>query len=204
MMKGFLRPFLVSVGLIMCVGLIGYSWLIFRMSQGVLAARQGETEKAVASFDSAERPFRAVPWLARVLRADYEKLIFDQVRVLSTQGDPELIFDKFEEAMRHSPSIKDQGEFAFWMGNLLVHRAAASRDGEEALRYLKSAVAEYQRGLVAAPQDWDLKYNYELVSRLFAQQQREMKAKGEKVKSILDTTRPPAAKKQQIAPEKLG
>lgn len=203
-MKSFLRPFLLTLGFFFSVALLGYSWLIFQMSQGVDAARQGEVERAAAIFESAERPFRAVPGLARILKSDYARLIFDQAKVLSTQDDPEVIFDKFDEAVRHSPSIKDQGEFAFWMGNLLVRRAAASQDGEEALKYLKSALAEYQRGLAAAPQDWDLKYNYELVNRLFAQQQREMKAKGEKVKSILDKTRPGPDKKQQIAPEKLG
>ena len=203
-MKSFLRPFVLTLGFFLCVGLIGYSWLIFQMSQGMSAARQGEVEQAAAFFESAERPFRAVPWLARILTNDYEKLIFNQAKVFSTQDDPEIIFDKFEEAVRNSPSIKDQGEFAFWMGNLLVRRAAASHDREDALRYLKAALAEYQRGLIAAPEDWDLKYNYELVSRLFAQQQREMKAKGEKVKSILDSTRPPRDKRQQIAPEKLG
>ncbi len=203
-MKSFLRPLLLILGLFLCIGLLGYSWLIFQMARGVAAARQGESERAAAIFMAAERPFLTVPWLARVLRKDYEKLIFDQAKVLATQDDPELIFDKFEAAARHSPSIKHQGEFAFWMGNLLVRRAAGSGDGEEALRYLKAALAEYQRGLVAAPNDWDLKYNYELVSRIFAQQQREMKAQGEKVKSILDKTRPAPAKKQQIAPEKLG
>ena len=55
-----------------------------------------------------------------------------------------MIFDKFEEAVRSSPTIKDQGDFSFWMGNLLFRRAVASKDGEEALGYLKSALAEYQ------------------------------------------------------------
>ena len=203
-MKSFLRPFLLTLGFFVSVGLLGYSWLIFQMSQGVAAARQGEAEKAAAIFESAERPFRAVPWLSRILQSDYEKLIFNQAKVLFIRDDPEVVFDKFEEAVRNSPSIKDQGEFSFWMGNLLIRSAAGSPDGEEALRYLKSALAEYQRGLVAAPQDWDLKYNYELVSRLFAQQQREMKGKGEQIKSILDKMRPPRDKRQQLAPEKLG
>jgi tetratricopeptide (TPR) repeat protein len=203
-----MRKFLWSGFLILVflcsAGLIGYSWLVFQMSQGVAAARQGELEKAAAILELAETPFRTIPWLARILEDDYNRLIFDQVNLLFAQGDQEVIFDKFEEAVRNSPAIKDQGNFAFWTGNLLFRRAVTSQDGEEALGYLKSSLAEYQRGLAVAPEDWDLKYNYEVVRQILAQKGQEGKKEGEKVKSILDKMRPPQEKKQEIAPEKLG
>jgi tetratricopeptide (TPR) repeat protein len=203
-----MRKFLWSGFLILVflcsAGLIGYSWLVFQMSQGVAAARQGELEKAAAILELAETPFRTIPWLARILEDDYNRLIFDQVNLLFAQGDQEVIFDKFEEAVRNSPAIKDQGNFAFWTGNLLIRRAVTSQDGEEALGYLKSSLAEYQRGLAVAPEDWDLKYNYEVVRQILAQKGQEGKKEGEKVKSILDKMRPPQEKKQEIAPEKLG
>jgi tetratricopeptide (TPR) repeat protein len=203
-MKKFLWPLALTLVFLSSAGLIGYSWLIFQMARGVAAARQGELETAAAIFDLAETPFREVPWLSRILKADYQKLTFDHANVLFVQEDPEVILEKFEKAVRNSPMIKDQGEFAFWMGNLLIRRAVASQDGEEAVRYLKSALAEYQRGLAVAPEDWDLKYNYELTKQIFAQQEQIRKTKGEKVKSILDKMRPPADKKQGIAPDKLG
>jgi hypothetical protein len=143
MRKFFWGVFLILVFLC-SAGLIGYSWLWFQISRGIAAARHGELETAAGFFELAETPFRTVPWLSRILRDDYEKLTFDQVNVLFAQGEPEVIFDRFEEAVRSSPTIKDQGEFSFWMGNLLFRRAVASQDGEEALGYLKSALAEYQ------------------------------------------------------------
>jgi len=203
MRKFFWGVFLILVFLF-SAGLIGYSWLWFQISRGVAAARHGELETAAGFFELAETPFRTVPWLSRILRNDYEKLTFDQVNVLFAQGEPELIFDRFEEAVRSSPTIKDQGDFSFWMGNLLFRRAVASQDGEEALGYLKSALAEYQRGLAVAPEDWDLKYNYEVIKQIFSQKEQDSKREGEKVKSILDKMRPTQDKKQQIAPEKLG
>jgi len=203
MKKFFWAVFLMLV-LLCSAGLIGYSWLVFQISRGVAAARHGELETAAGIFELAETPFRKVPWLSRILKDDYEKLTFDQVNVLFAQGEPEVIFDRFEEAVRSSPTIKDQGDFSFWMGNLLFRRAVASQDGEEALGYLKSALAEYQRGLAVAPEDWDLKYNYEVIKQIFAQKEQDSKREGEKVKSILDKMRPTQDKKQQIAPEKLG
>ena len=203
MKKFFWAVFLILVFLC-SAGLIGYSWLVFQISRGVAAARHGELETAAGFFELAETPFRTVPWLSRILRDDYEKLTFDQVNVLFAQGEPEVILDRFEEAVRSSPTIKDQGDFSFWMGNLLFRRAVASQDGEEALGYLKSALAEYQRGLAVAPEDWDLKYNYEVIRQIFAQKEQASKREGEKVKSILDKMRPTQDKKQEIAPEKLG
>jgi tetratricopeptide (TPR) repeat protein len=203
-MKKLLWPIFLTLILLCSVGLVGYSWLIFQMSRGVAAARHGDLETAAAIFELAETPFRTVPWLSRLLEDDYEKLIFDQVNVLFAQGEPEVILDKFEEAVRNSPTIKDQGELAFWIGNLLFRRAVASQDGEEALDYLKSALAEYQRGLTVAPEDWDLKYNYEVTRQILAQKSQDGKKEGEKVKSILDKMRPPPEKRPEIAPEKRG
>jgi len=203
-MRKFFWAFFLILVFLCSAGLIGYSWLVFQISRGVAAARHGELETASNIFERAQTPFRTIPWLSQILKSDYEKLTFDQVNVLFAQGEPEVIFDKFEEAVRSSPAIKDQGDFSFWMGNLLFQRAVASRDGEEALGYLKSALAEYQRGLAVAPQDWDLKYNYEVIRQIFAQKEQDSKREGEKVKSILDKMRPTQDKKQQIAPEKLG
>jgi tetratricopeptide (TPR) repeat protein len=203
MKRFFWAVFLIFVFLC-SAGLIGYSWLVFQISRGVAAARHGELETAAGFFELAETPFRTVPWLSRILRDDYGKLTFDQVNVLFAQGEPEVILDRFEEAVRSSPTIKDQGDFSFWMGNLLFRRALTSQDGEEALGYLKSALAEYQRGLAVAPEDWDLKYNYEVIRQIFAQKEQDSKREGEKVKSILDKMRPTQDKKQEIAPEKLG
>jgi tetratricopeptide (TPR) repeat protein len=202
--KKFLWSGFLILVFLCSAALIGYSWLVFQMSRGVAAARQGELEKAAAIFELAETPFRTIPWLPQILEDDYNRLILDQVNVLFSHGEPEAIFDKFEEAVRNSPAIKDDGNFAFWTGNLLFRRAVTSQDGEEALGYLKSSLAEYQRGLAVAPEDWDLKYNYEVLRQILAQKGQDGKKEGEKVKSILDKMRPAQEKKQEIAPEKLG
>ena len=124
MKKFFWAVFLILVFLC-SAGLIGYSWLVFQISRGVAATRHGELETAAGFFELAETPFRTVPLLSRILKDDYEKLTFAQVNVLFAQGEPEVIFDRFEEAVRSSPTIKDQGDFSFWMGNLLFRRAVA-------------------------------------------------------------------------------
>src|SRR5215813_9274947 len=98
-MRKFFWAFFLILVFLCSAGLIGYSWLVFQMSRGVAAARHGESEKAAAIFEVAQTPFRTVPWLSQILKDDYEKLTFDQVNILFAQGDPEVIFDRFEEAV---------------------------------------------------------------------------------------------------------
>jgi hypothetical protein len=90
------------------------------------------------------------------------------------------------------------------MGNLLFRQALESKDPETVTNALKSAMSEYQRGLAAQPDDWDLKFNYELVRSILVQPERDRKAQEQKVKSIIDKMRPQEPSQQQVAPEKRG
>ena len=136
MKKFFWAVFLLLVFLC-SAGLIGYSWLVFQISRGVTAARHGELQTARASFELAETPFRTVPWLSRILKGDYEKLTFDQANVLFAQGEPEVIFDRFEEAVRSSPGDQRSGRLF-----LLDGRSAFSPRGGEPGRRRSSRLSE--------------------------------------------------------------
>jgi hypothetical protein len=90
------------------------------------------------------------------------------------------------------------------MGNVLFRQALESKDPETSGKTLTSALSEYQRGLAAQPDDWDLKFNYELLRNLLAQPDRDRKAQEQKVKSIIDKMRPTDPTQKQMAPEKRG
>ena len=73
---------------------------------------------------------------------------------------------------------------------------------------MKSALAEYQRGLEACPGDWDLKYNYELLSYRLSRRgpgQVVESEEEEDVKLLLDKQQPPADQSfGQLPPGKQG
>jgi hypothetical protein len=80
-----------------------------------------------------------------------------------------------------------------------------SPDAEEVVQGLQSAAAEYQKGLAAHPEDWDLKYNFELTRQILTQRDQDRKKTGEKVKSILEKLQPVDEKSRQELPaEKRG
>jgi HKD family nuclease len=98
----------------------------------------------------------------------------------------------------------ESGDYAFWMGNLLFRQATESKNPETSLNALKAALSEYQKGLAAKPEDWDLKFDYELVRSIFAQQDRNKEKQQQQIKTLIEKMRPQDPSQQQLAPEKRG
>ncbi len=190
---------------VISAGLVGYGWWLFRIEKANRAYRAGEMPLAAERYEAAEFPFRYAPWLTYLLRDDFENLIFNQVAALHARGQYPKAVEKLQQGAEWAPFLIESGEYSFWSGNLLFRRAAASKKPEDVLNNLKSALGEYQRGLQASPEHWDLKYNYELVKMILSQRDQSPNEQQEKVKSILDKMRPvkdPA--KEELPPEKRG
>lgn len=203
--KKLLWPVLLALIFVLSVGSITYAWWLYQIERGERASRRGDLLSAAEMYQSAEAPFRRLPWLAQLVREDYQRLTFDQVRLLYANGQDEEVMDKLEEGLRRAPSLAESAEYSFWLGNVFLRRAVQTKDAEEKLKALKAALEEYEKGLMAQPEDWDLKYNYELVKNILAQRGQDKKEAGEKVKSILDKMRPTDDRARQVLPpEKRG
>ncbi|MGH7846699.1 MAG: hypothetical protein ACREQW_16245 [Candidatus Binatia bacterium] len=194
--------FLIFIG---SAALLGYGWLILRIDQAQRAQQRGDTETAAKIYSQAETPFYFVLGLARVLREEYKNVSLSQVSILYGQNRTEDAFKKLEQISTTAPLLMESGEYAFWTGILLFRQALQTKDPEASVNAAKSALSEFQKGLAAQPEDWDLKYNYELVSTIFLQKERSQKREEQKVKSLLDKMRPtndPSG--EDLAPEKRG
>ena len=112
--------------------------------------------------------------------------------------------EKLEQSPAHLPELAESSDYAFWMGNLLFRQATESKNPEASLTALKGALSEYQKGLAAKPDDWDLKFDYELVRAIFAKQDRSQEKQQQKVKTLIEKMRPQDPSQQQMAPEKRG
>jgi tetratricopeptide (TPR) repeat protein len=181
-----------------------YAWVLFEFDRGVKAGRRGDFEAALVHLEAAGNPLEKVPWLPWALKEDYQAIVFNQIGILYQAGEYEKVVEKLEQAAREASFMSETAAHSFWLGNVLVRRAVANPDPEEAAQGLQSAVAEYQKGLDAHPEDWDLKYNFELTKQILARDQDQKKA-GEKVKSILEKFQPTDEKSRQELPaEKRG
>jgi tetratricopeptide (TPR) repeat protein len=205
LLKKLFRPVFLVLIFFLSAGLISYTWWLFQIERGNRALRRGESLSAAEIYQSAEAFLGRVPWLATLFRSDYQKLIFNQVGILYALGRDDEVMDKLDQGTGRAPFLAESGEYSFWTGNVLLRRAVQAKDPEDSLEALKGALSEYQKGLAAEPDDWDLKYNYELVRHILSQKELDKKKEGERVKSILEKMRPTVEpSRQELPPEKRG
>jgi tetratricopeptide (TPR) repeat protein len=203
-----IRKYFVTAGylflLLLSVGLLGYGWMMRQFESAQNAFRQGDIAGALESYGRAEMPFQKLPWLSKVFKEEYAQVNFNQVAILYNQRQNQEALEKLEQLPSQLPALAESGDYSFWMGNLLFRQATESKNPEASFIALKAALSEYQKGLAAKPDDWDLKFDYELVRSIFAKQDRNQEKQEQKVKSIIDKMRPQEPNQQQLAPEKRG
>jgi tetratricopeptide (TPR) repeat protein len=190
--------------LIISVALIGYGWMMRQFERAQNAYRQGDSARALEIYGEVHSPFQKLPWMSTLFKDEYEHLNLNEVAILYSQRKYQEALAKLEGLPADAPSLVESGEYSFWMGNLLFRQALESKNPETSVNALKGALSEYQKGLVAQPDDWDLKFNYELVRHIFAQQDRNRQQQEQKVKTLIEKMRPQEPSRQELAPEKRG
>jgi hypothetical protein len=197
-LAGYLLIFLISAGL------IGYGWLARELERAQQAHSRGDLSGAMETYARVEWPMQQLPGLTQILPREHKQASLNQVAILYSQRRNADALAKLEEIPAYAPALVESADYLFWMGNVLFRHALESKDPETSVKTLRSALSEYQRGLAAQPDDWDLKFNYELLRTMLAQPDRDRKSQEQKVKSIIDKMRPTDPTQQQMAPEKRG
>lgn len=183
---------------------IGYGIWLLQLERGARATAHGDLEGATAIYNAAEWPFPSV--LAQVFPDHYGRAVFPKIALLYNRGKVGDAATELERISTRSPALTTRPEFSFWSGNVFMRRALEATDLEIIIKHLYAASAHFRKALEAAPGDWDIKYNYELVQHVLAEQEQEKEKEQSKMKSILDrirTTTEPAPK-EPPPPEKQG
>jgi tetratricopeptide (TPR) repeat protein len=192
--------------LLLSLALIGYgSWLL-KLERGARAVDRGDLDAAFDSYASAEHSLAGAAPLAGLFPDHYSRSVFPQVALLYRRGKTDEAMGKLEQAAAAAPSLTDRSEYGFWSGNVLLRRALDNEDPDVIMKNLYAAGEHYRKGLAAAPNDWDLKYNYELVQYLITQQELDLKKEESRIKSILERMRTVTepGEKEPPPPEKRG
>jgi tetratricopeptide (TPR) repeat protein len=187
-LSGYVIVFLISAGL------VGYGWLTRELDRAHQAFSRGDLNGAMETY----------AWLPQILPDEHKQASLNQVAILYRQQKNSEALAKLQEIPAYAPELVESADYLFWMGNVLFRQASESKDPETAAKTLRSAMSEYQRGLAAQPDDWDLKFNYELLRSTLAQPDRDRKSQEQKVKSVIDKMRPTDPSQKQLAPEKRG
>lgn len=181
-------PAMRSVGsafalLALIVGLAGLGYA--RWTRDVTAADaalvRGDVDAALTAYGAAERRFDRVPSTKQLFRAEYERLVANQLWALYDAG-------RFDDTIDKASQAPDGAAPHFWTGCALFAKAGREADPDARVAWLTRAEDEFRRALASAPDDWDTKVNFELTSRVLAELRKQPKAPPPQVLQLL---RPP-------------
>ena len=194
----------ISGAALLSLLLLGYGFWQLQLERGARAATHGELDAATALYGAAEWPFPSI--FARAFPDHYSRVVFPKIAVLYNRGKTGDVAVELERVSTRAPSLAERPEFAFWSGNVLLRRALEATDSEIIIKHLYAAAANFRKALEAAPDDWDIKYNYELVQHILTEQEQEREKEQSKMKSILERIRTitEPAPKEPPPPEKQG
>lgn len=194
----------IAAIIILSLVFLGYGFWLMQLERGARAVAHGDLEKAASIYGAAEWPFPSL--LARAFPDGYSRAVFPKMGALYNRGKTGDVTQELERAVNKAPSLAERPEYAFWSGNVQLRRALEATDAEIIIKHLYAASSHFRKALEAAPEDWDIKYNYELVQHLLYEQEREKEKEDSKMKTILERVRTitEPAPKEPPPPEKQG
>ena len=157
------------------------------IADGDRAMADGRLDGALAAYARAEQRFDRIGPAKQLVARDYDRTIANQLWALYRLGRYDDTIDKAdrspEGAMPH-----------FWSGCALFEKARAEEKPEARLSWMSRAEEEFRRAVDAAPDDWDTKYDFELVTRLAAELRRQPKTPPSQLMQLLRPQPKAAAK----------
>lgn len=126
------------------------------------ALAEGRYDEALARALEAEARFDRIAAAKQLFADDYSHVMANQLLALYRLGR----YDETIEAAQRAP---EQAQPHFWAGNAFFEKARTEDKPEPRLAWLTRSEEEFRRAIEAAPDDWDTKYDFELVSKLAAE-----------------------------------
>ena len=142
--------------------LLGASAWLAPLREGDAALHAGDLKGALDRFAAAEARFERLPVARRILPDGYAASQANQLQALYRLGEHEALLEKAASSVERAP-------VHFWAGSALFARAAEEKDKQARIATLTRASEEFRKALQLAPDDWDVKHNYELAERLLAE-----------------------------------
>jgi len=138
------------------------------IAEGDRAIAEGELERALAAYGRAEARFVRVGASKQLFAGDYERVVENQLWALYRLGRYDDTIDKADRAPAGALPH-------FWSGCALFEKARVEEQPEARLAWMSRAEEELRRAVESSPDDWDTKYDFELVTRLAAELRKQPK-----------------------------
>lgn len=156
-------------------------------SAGDAALAEGRYEQALASYAEAEARFDRVAAAKELFAADYSHVMANELWLLYR-------LQRYDETVDKAQRAPESAQPHFWAGSAFFERARAEQKPDPRLGWLTRAEEELRRAVEAQPDDWDTKYNFELVTKLAAELRKQPKTPPNQLMQLLRPQPKPGAK----------
>jgi tetratricopeptide (TPR) repeat protein len=197
---------LVATVVVLVVGAIlvwlYHSRISIPMRQANASFLRGDWGLAQAGYEESLNKLKSPSWLGNVLTADYQDALIGNVRTLYATGEYDAALTLLNREADLFPEFGRDPRWLLWAGNLWFRRAVLEEGEIERREGFSTAVDFFRKGLEVAPDDWDLKFNYELTAIILAQEDplsRE-KEEDEEENRILPRIRTDQERQRRILP----
>jgi tetratricopeptide (TPR) repeat protein len=148
------------------------------VADGDRAIADGQLERALAAYARAEGRFDRIGVTKHVFAADYDRAIGNQLWVLYRLG-------RYDDTIEKADRAPEGATPHFWSGCAFFAKARVEEKPEARLGWMSRAEEELRRAVEADPDDWDTKYDFELVTRLAAELRKQPKTPPNQLMQLL-------------------
>jgi Flp pilus assembly protein TadD len=150
------------------VSLVAYARWMRPAEEAEQALTDGQLDRALERYGVAEGRFKKVQPVRTLLNNDYQAIIANQLWALYSMK-------RYDDVVEKAAASPEGAAAHFWSGSALFQKAVLEEKADARAAWLARSEEEFRKALELAPDDWDAKYNYELVKRLEAEMKKKPK-----------------------------
>jgi tetratricopeptide (TPR) repeat protein len=157
------------------------------IAEGDAAAAAGRYEEALARYAEAEARFDRLSAAKQLFDDDYGHAVAAQLSILHR-------LQRYDEIVDRAPRAPESALPHFWAGCAFFEKARAEEKPDARLAWLTRAEDKLRRAVERTPDDWDTKYDFELVTKLAAELRKQPKTLPNQLMQLLRPQPKPGAK----------
>ena len=169
---------LAVVALLAGVAMLAYARWTDDLHRADEALAAGRLEEALAGYKAASLRFDRTPAARQMFTGDYDRTVATHLWVLYR-------LKRYDETIELAERAPVAALPHFWSGCAFFQKAVVEEKPDTRLGWLSMAEEEFRKAVEATPDDWDTKYDFELVTRLAAELRKQPKTPPNQLMQLL-------------------
>lgn len=141
------------------IAAIAYSWWSRPIAAGDAALADNQYGHALGDYAAAEARFDRIPVTRQLFATEYNRVIANQIWLLYRLG-------RYDETIEKAERASEAAMPHFLAACALFHEVDGEKKPDARQQWVNRAQEEMRRALDVSPQDWDTKFDFELMTRL--------------------------------------